>query len=57
MPSAQALTLHRLILAVVISLLLILGYYVLEVFISPMAWAGILAYMTWPMYERPYTQV
>ncbi|MBH1970317.1 AI-2E family transporter [Moraxellaceae bacterium AER2_44_116] len=52
MPSVQALTLHRLILAVVISLLLILGYYVLEVFISPMAWAGILAYMTWPMYEH-----
>ncbi len=52
MPSVQALTLHRLILAVLISLLLILGYYVLEVFISPMAWAGILAYMTWPMYEH-----
>lgn len=52
MASFQATTLHRLILAVLISLLLVMGYNVLAIFISPIAWAGILAYMTWPLYER-----
>ncbi len=52
MPSFQALTVHRLILAVLISLLFIMGYNIVELFLSPIAWAGILAYMTWPIYER-----
>ncbi len=52
MASFQSITLHRLILAVLISLLLVMGYNVLEIFISAIAWAGILAYMTWPIYER-----
>lgn len=52
MPSLEVLTLHRLLLAVVISVLLYLGYHVLAVFFIPMAWAGVLAYVTWPFYQR-----
>jgi predicted PurR-regulated permease PerM len=52
MPSFQALTVHRLLLAILICLLFILGYYVIEMFIIPAAWAGILAYVTWPAYSR-----
>ncbi|MBK9184921.1 MAG: AI-2E family transporter [Moraxellaceae bacterium] len=51
MSSFEALTLHRLILAVILTLLFILGYNILEVFLTPMAWAGVLAYVTWPAYQ------
>jgi len=51
MSSLDALTLHRLMLAVVLSLLLFLGYNILEVFFIPIAWAGVLAYVTWPVYQ------
>lgn len=51
MSSLDALTLHRLMLAVVLSILLFLGYNILEVFFTPMAWAGVLAYVTWPVYQ------
>jgi predicted PurR-regulated permease PerM len=52
MSSFETLTLHRLLLAVILTLLLLLGYNILAVFIIPMAWAGILAYVTWPIYSR-----
>lgn len=52
MSSFEALTLHRLLLAVVVSILLYLGYNILAVFLTPMAWAGVLAYVTWPAYTR-----
>jgi len=52
MSSFETLTLHRLLLAVILTLLLLLGYNILSVFIIPMAWAGILAYVTWPIYSR-----
>lgn len=52
MSSFEALTLHRLLLAVVVSILLYLGYNILAVFLTPMAWAGVLAYVTWPAYKR-----
>lgn len=48
MLSFQAVTVHRLILAVLISVLVILGYFTIEMFIIPAVWAGILAYVTWP---------
>lgn len=51
MSSLEASTLHRLMLAVVLSILLILGYQILQVFFIPMAWAGVLAYVTWPIYQ------
>ena len=49
MSSFEALTLHRLILAVILTLLFILGYNILEVFLTPMAWAGVLAYVSAPI--------
>jgi predicted PurR-regulated permease PerM len=52
MSSFEALTLHRLMLAVLLSVLLFLGYNILEVFLTPMAWAGVLAYVTWPAYQH-----
>lgn len=48
MLSLHAATVHRLILAVLISLLIVLGYFTVEIFIAPAVWAGILAYVTWP---------
>lgn len=32
--------------------LLILGYFVLRPFLVPIAWAGVLAYVTWPLYRK-----
>lgn len=52
MSSFEALTLHRLLLAVLVCILLYLGYNILAVFLTPMAWAGVLAYVTWPAYKR-----
>lgn len=45
--------LRRLISVVVLALLVVLGFRVMEPFIVPLVWAGILAYVTWP----PYTWV
>ena len=52
MSSFEASTLHRLLLAVILSIVLFLGYKVLSVFFIPIAWAGVLAYVTWPAYTR-----
>lgn len=52
MPSLDALALHRLMLAIILSVLFFLGYNILEVFFTPMAWAGVLAYVTWPIYQH-----
>jgi predicted PurR-regulated permease PerM len=43
---------RRVILALLLGGLLVLGYAVLRLFIVPVAWAIILAYVTWPLYER-----
>lgn len=43
---------RRVVLAVFLSGLLILSYRVLELFMVPVAWAGILAFVTWPLYRR-----
>jgi predicted PurR-regulated permease PerM len=45
-------TTRRIILALLLGGLMILGYAVLQLFLVPMAWAGILAYATWPLYAR-----
>jgi predicted PurR-regulated permease PerM len=42
--------LRRLITATVLAVLVLLGYRVLEPFIVPFVWAGILAFVTWPWY-------
>lgn len=47
MPSGR-----RLILGVLLGGLVLLGYTVLQLFLAPLAWAGILAYTTWPLYVR-----
>ncbi|MFZ3193033.1 MAG: AI-2E family transporter [Moraxellaceae bacterium] len=43
---------NRLILLTLLVGLLALSYQVLAFFISPVLWAAILAYVTWPMYRR-----
>lgn len=43
---------RRIILGLLLGGLVILNYLVLHLFLVPMAWAGILAYSTWPIYER-----
>jgi predicted PurR-regulated permease PerM len=47
----RALT-RRAILALFLGGLLLLSYQVLNYFFVPVAWAGILAFVTWPVYER-----
>ncbi|MGF1613017.1 MAG: AI-2E family transporter [Gammaproteobacteria bacterium] len=44
--------LRRLILATFLIGLLLLSYRVLHLFLAPLAWAMILAYVTWPVYRR-----
>src|SRR5262245_5769428 len=43
--------LRRLITVAVLAGLVLLGFRVLEPFIVPLVWAGILAYVSWPAYE------
>ena len=43
---------RRVILALLLGALFILGYLVLGWFIAPAVWAAILAYVTWPAYTR-----
>jgi predicted PurR-regulated permease PerM len=43
---------RRAILAVFLGGLLLLSYEVLQFFLVPVAWAGILAFVTWPLYSR-----
>ena len=43
--------LRRLITAVLLAVLVILGFQVLDPFIVPMVWAAILAYVSWPAYQ------
>ncbi|THF67386.1 AI-2E family transporter [Pseudothauera nasutitermitis] len=43
---------RRLILAFLLGGLLLLSYSVLHLFIVPVAWAVIVAYATWPLYQR-----
>lgn len=43
---------QRVILALLLGILLFLGYQVLYVFLVPVAWAVILVYVTWPVYRR-----
>ncbi|PTQ91319.1 putative PurR-regulated permease PerM [Agitococcus lubricus] len=44
--------LHRALLAIILIILFVLAYQVLAIFMIPVAWAGILAYVTWPAYAR-----
>jgi predicted PurR-regulated permease PerM len=48
---ASAPWLRRLITAVLLAVLVILGFQVLEPFIVPIVWAAILAYVSWPAYQ------
>lgn len=43
---------RRIIVGFLLGGLLILGFLVLRLFIVPMVWAAILAYVTWPIYMR-----
>ncbi len=52
MKHAAATLPRRIILGLLLGGLLILTYAVLHLFLAPMAWAGILAYATWPLYAR-----
>ena len=53
LPEPDALTVtRRIILALLLGALFILGYLVLSWFIAPAVWAAILAYVTWPAYAR-----
>ena len=42
--------LRRLVAAVVLAGLVLLGFRVVEPFIVPLVWAGILAFVSWPAY-------
>jgi predicted PurR-regulated permease PerM len=48
----SAAWLRRLITLVLLAGLVLLGFRVMEPFIVPVVWAGILAFVTWPGYER-----
>ncbi len=50
-PSATILT-RRIILTLLLGALVALSYAVLRIFLAPMAWAVILAFLTWPVYRR-----
>ena len=43
---------RRLIIAVLLGGLVFLAFTVLHLFLVPLAWAGILAYTTWPLYRQ-----
>ena len=52
-PERDAVTVpRRVILALLLGGLFVLGYLILAWFIVPAAWAAILAYVTWPVYAR-----
>jgi len=44
--------LRRLITVTLLAGLVVLGFRVMEPFIIPVVWAAILAFVTWPVYER-----
>ena len=44
--------LRRLLTAALLAVLVLLGFRVIEPFIIPLVWAGILAYLTWPTHRR-----
>src|SRR5690606_33415940 len=50
-PAVTPLT-RRIILGLLLGGLLLLGYTVMHLFLVPVAWAGIIAYSTWPLYLR-----
>ena len=53
LPEQDASTItRRVILALLLGALFVLGYLVLNWFIAPAVWAAILAYVTWPAYKR-----
>lgn len=53
MPEREAATItRRVLLALLLGVLFVLGYLVLGWFIAPAVWAAILAYVTWPAYAR-----
>jgi predicted PurR-regulated permease PerM len=43
---------RRALLAVILGALLVLSYWVLRPFLVPVAWAGILSFVSWPAYRR-----
>src|SRR5918999_2650618 len=43
---------RRILLGVFLGGLLLLSYVILHQFLVPMVWAGILVYVTWPLYRR-----
>lgn len=49
---AQRAMTRRAVLAVFIAGLLLLSYQILQFFLVPVAWAGILAFVTWPIHAR-----
>jgi predicted PurR-regulated permease PerM len=49
--------LRRLITVVVLAGLVLLGFRVMQPFIVPLVWAGILAFVSWPAYERVLRRV
>jgi predicted PurR-regulated permease PerM len=49
---AEAKWLRRLIVAVLLAGLVLLAVQVLQPFVVPVIWAGILAYVTWPLHEK-----
>lgn len=50
--SQTHLLIERIILGVFLAALLLLAYRVISPFIVPVAWAGIIVYLTWPLYRH-----
>lgn len=50
--TANIILTRRVMLALLLGGLALLGYAVLHLFIVPVAWAAIVAYATWPLYTR-----
>lgn len=52
MPATAAHIPRRIILGIFLGVLLLLAFRVLQPFLIPVSWAGILVYVTWPFYTR-----
>lgn len=52
MQAAKPYIPRRIILAIFLGILLLLAFRVLQPFLIPVSWAGILVYVTWPFYLR-----
>jgi predicted PurR-regulated permease PerM len=49
--TVSTLTIQRMLLPILIGTLIYFSFEVLKVFLTPVAWAAVLVYVTWPLYQ------